>query len=72
MLRLAEVESGALKDRLKPLDLSALVRKLAEAYQPQAEDSGARLECAADADVTVRGDADLLQQLLANLVENAL
>jgi len=72
MLRLAEVESGALKDRLKPLNLSDLVRKLAEAYQPLAEDTGARLQCLAEDDVMVHGDGELLQQLLANLLENAL
>jgi len=72
MLRLAEVESGTLKDRLKPLDLSELALKITEAYQPLAEESGARLELAAADQVTVCGDAELLQQLLVNLLENAL
>jgi signal transduction histidine kinase len=66
------LESGTLKDRLKPINLSDLVHKLADAYQPLAEDYGAQLECTTDDEVTVHGDGELLQQLLANLLENAL
>jgi signal transduction histidine kinase len=72
MLQLAEVESGTLKERLKPLNLSAVVRQLGEAYTPLAEESGVNLEVTAVEEVMVRGDAGLLQQLLANLLENAL
>ena len=72
MLQLAEVESGTLKDRLKPVNLGAVVRQLADAYTPVADEAGLQLKLQAAGDVMVRGDAGLLQQLLANLFENAL
>lgn len=72
MLQLAEVESGALKDRLEPLNLSLLVHQMGEAYAPLAEEADMQLEVRAQDEVTVRGDAGLLRQLLANLLENAL
>jgi signal transduction histidine kinase len=72
MLRLAEVEAGTLKAGFKPLDLSALVRKLVDAYQPLAEDRGASIAARIADGLVIRGDAALLQQLLANLIENAL
>ncbi len=72
MLRLAEVESGTLKDRFKPLDLSALLQQLADAYRPLLEEAGGRLNLDAEPGISVLGDAGLLQQLVANLLENAL
>ena len=72
MLRLAEVEAGTLKAGFKPLDLSCLVRKLVDAYRPLAEDREASIEARVTDGIGIRGDAALLQQLLANLIENAL
>ncbi len=77
MLRLAEVESGSLRDRLKPVDLSTLLGQIADAYRPLLEECNGQLELGAmeldaQAGNTVLGDAGLLQQLLANLLENAL
>jgi signal transduction histidine kinase len=72
MLQLAEVESGTLKDRLKPVNLGAVARQMGDAYAPLAEEAGMQLGVQADGDVLVRGDAGLLQQLLANLLENAM
>jgi signal transduction histidine kinase len=72
MLRLAEVESGTLKKTLKALDLSALLLQLADAYRPLLEEAGGRLELDIEPGIGVRGDIGLLQQLLANLLENAL
>lgn len=72
MLRLAEVESGALKERLRPLDFSALLQQLADAYRPLLEESGGQLQLTIEPGIFVRGDAGLLQQLVANLLENAL
>ncbi len=72
MLRLAEVESGTLKDRFKPLDLSALLQQLADAYRPLLEEAGGRLGVDVEPGISVLGDAGLLQQLVANLLENTL
>jgi signal transduction histidine kinase len=72
MLRLAEVESGSLKDRLKPVDLSMLLSQIVDAYRPLLEESNGQLELDVKPGLTVLGDAGLLQQLLANLLENSL
>lgn len=72
MLRLAEVEAGTLKADFRKLDLVALVRQLADAYQPLAEDHGASIDVRVADGIEIRGDSALLRQLLANLLENAL
>jgi signal transduction histidine kinase len=71
MLRLAEIESGPLAGRFKPVDLAELAGRVADAYRPDIEASGRRLSLKALPAVTL-GDADLIAQALANLVENAL
>ena len=71
MLRLAEIESGPLAQRFKPVDLAELAARVADAYRPDIEASGRRLSLHTSA-ATVEGDADLIAQALANLIENAL
>ncbi len=71
MLRLAEIESGPLAGRFKPVDLAELVGRIADAYRPDIEAGGRRLSLKASA-ASVEGDADLIAQALANLVENAM
>ena len=71
MLRLAEIESGPLAGRFKPVDLAELAGRIADAYRPDIEASGRRLRVSAHP-ASVEGDADLIGQAIANLVENAL
>ena len=72
MLRLAEIEAGAARARFAPVDLRALVERVADAYRPDVEVVGGVLLARDVASVIVDGDADLLAQALANLIENAL
>jgi signal transduction histidine kinase len=72
LLRIARAESGASRDRFAPVDLSALVAALAEAYAAPAEDGGRSLEPDIAPGVTLPGDAALLRQAIANLLDNAL
>jgi len=72
LLRLAELEAGTLKSSFQPVALSTLVQQLAEAFAPLAAESGHRIILHASRDVTVNGDKNLLQQLIVNLLENAL
>ena len=72
LLRIAQLESGAQKSAFAEVDLSALVRGVAEAYQPASEDSGHRLEIAVEDGLSLNGDRQLLAQMISNLVENAL
>lgn len=72
LLRIAEVESGARREGFIELDLSALMTRLAEAYEPVAEEKGVRITRFIAPDVQIRGDRHLLAQLFSNLIENAL
>lgn len=72
LLRLAEVEAGSLQAGFREVDLAEVVRQVAEAYTAPAEEAGVRLQTTLPAAVPLRGDARLLRQAVANLVENAL
>lgn len=71
MLRLARLEArtDAPSERV---DLSALVAEMAETYAPIAEDQDKTLVAEIAPGQSIRGDAALLRQALANLIENAL
>lgn len=70
VLRIARIEAGAdaAADRV---DLAALARDMAETFAPVAEDAGRVLDCDLE-EVWVEGDAGMLQQVLANLLQNAI
>jgi len=72
LLRIARVEAGLTEAGFADVDLSALAGDVAELYAAVAEDAGQRLEVSAAPGQRVRGDAALLRQAIANLVENAL
>ncbi|MEL6684858.1 MAG: HAMP domain-containing sensor histidine kinase [Pseudomonadota bacterium] len=72
ILRLGEVEAGGRRAAFVDVDLSQLVRDLGEAYAPVFEDADKTMSVDIASGVHLRGDPELLQQLLANLLENAL
>ncbi|WP_293863852.1 ATP-binding protein [uncultured Alsobacter sp.] len=72
LLRIAQIETGARVAGFKQVDLSAVFATIAEVYTAVAEDAGLALVSAIDRDVTITGDRELLTQMLANLVENAI
>ena len=72
LLRIAQIESGALRSSFTIIDLSELIVTVAELYRPMAEENGQTLNEAIETTLKVKGDRELLMQLLANLVENAL
>ena len=56
-----------------PTDVGRLARETVEFHQPEAEASGARLECELQGEPpTLQADAGRLRQVLANLLRNAL
>lgn len=71
MLRLARLEART-EAPTGQVDLSALVAAMAETYAPIAEEQGKTLAAGIAPGQAIRGDAALLRQALANLVENAL
>ena len=72
LLRIAQVEAGTRRSGFAHLDLSALVSSIAEVFGPVAEDAGQTLVARVAPGLHLDGDRDLLTQMLANLVENAI
>ncbi len=72
ILRLAQIEGGGRRAPFERVDLRALVETLIETYDPVAADAGHLLSATVAEAATVTGDAELLAQLIANLIENAI
>ncbi len=72
LLRIAEIEAGARRARFDLVDLSDVVDTVADAYGPEAEHAGQRLETKIGPKLHIIGDRELLIQAFADLVENAI
>jgi signal transduction histidine kinase len=72
LLRIGQIEGGAGRARFELVDLSAVMERVRLAYETTAEDAGKTLSAQIMPDVMVEGDPQLLTQLFANLLENAL
>jgi signal transduction histidine kinase len=72
LLRIAQIEAGEKRGGFGPVDLSEIVARPRDAYAAVAEDSGRTLRADVQPGLVVQGDRDLLAQLLANLIENAI
>ncbi|PBB38718.1 ATP-binding protein [Mesorhizobium sp. WSM3868] len=74
LLRIAQIEAGARKARFVDLDVGSVVDTIGEVYADVAEDDEKSLSTTLvpEAKWYVHGDRDLLMQMLANVVENAL
>ncbi|WP_299934708.1 HAMP domain-containing sensor histidine kinase [uncultured Pelagimonas sp.] len=72
LLRLARIESGAGKAAFGPVDLDALVRQVAETFGPVIEDGGQTLRLDIENPERIVGDHDLIVQMIANLIQNAM
>lgn len=72
LLRIAAVEARSRREGVGPTSLNAIVDLIAELYQPLAAERAITFEAAAESEVVVQGDADLLTEAVSNLVDNAL
>ena len=73
ILRLAQIEGGGRRAPFAPVDLAGLLKTLVETYEPVASDRGHQLVTPIGGKPAwVPGDGELLAQLFANLIENAL
>jgi two-component system phosphate regulon sensor histidine kinase PhoR len=72
LLALASVESPDYKLALHPIRASALVHDAIDSLGGLVVDSGVELEFAGAPDVMVLADADAMNQVFGNLIENAL
>ncbi|HEU4345467.1 MAG TPA: ATP-binding protein [Candidatus Binatia bacterium] len=73
LLTLSDLESGTAQFAKQSIEVDKLVRPVLEIFQAQADRKGISLSRTVDPGVpAVSGDPDRLQQLLINLVDNAL
>ena len=72
LLRIAQVETGSRRAGFRPLDLSEVFLSVVEAFQPSAEEAGHAIVAHSDPDLWLQGDRELLVQMAANLIENAI
>lgn len=73
LLRITQIEAGARRARFSKLDLKGVIADVADIYEPVVEEEGGRLvsHVGPGTSVDVTGDRELLTQLFANLIENA-
>jgi signal transduction histidine kinase len=72
LLRIGEIEDGRRRAAFESVDLKQVADEIADLYEPFAEEKGVHLELRLDPVRPVRGDRDLLCELLSNLVDNAI
>jgi signal transduction histidine kinase len=74
LLRIAQIEAGARKARFTDVDPGEILQTIAEIYTDVAEDDGKCLSSPEPQETAdrIHGDRELLTQMFANLVENAL
>jgi len=72
LLHLAQVEQRQCLEEQVAVPLQALVDSLLQAQMARIEAAGLQIENHIDADLSARGEAFLLRQALANLLDNAL
>jgi signal transduction histidine kinase len=72
LLEISRAESGDQSHEQAPVDLASLAREMVELYLPGMQDRGLALSVAATSPAVIDGQRQLLAQLIANLLENAL
>jgi signal transduction histidine kinase len=72
LLRIAQIESGVKRENFSDVNLSLILHDVVELYEPLAVDKGLHLSTDIAEDVHLQGDKDLLFQMLANLMDNAI
>ena len=72
LLRLAQIEARAKATQFALLDMSAMLREMADTYRSVAEEKEQTLQTAISPDLLIEGDCELLPQLFSNLIENAI
>jgi hypothetical protein len=71
LLRIAEIEAGSRRSAFARFDLAPLLANVAELYGAVAEENGIALSVAVPERLPAYGDRELIQQAVANLVDNA-
>jgi signal transduction histidine kinase len=72
LLRISEIEAGARRSAFAPVDLVPLLTDITEMYDAVADDAGMVLQTEIGDTLPAFGDRDMIQQAVANLLDNAL
>jgi signal transduction histidine kinase len=72
LLRIGAIDGGQGAQRFGVIDLTEIMDRVALAYQPVVEDAGKHLTLDHQRGVQAIGDAELVAQMLTNLIENAI
>jgi signal transduction histidine kinase len=72
LLRIAQIESGTRTAGFREIDLSKLFETVSEAFSAAAEDGGRTLTAKIAPSLNFWGDGDLISEMLANLLDNAI
>ena len=71
LLRIAEIEAGSRRSAFTTFDLAPVLADVGELYSVVAEEREIRVEVAAPPRLPAHGDRELIQQAVANLLDNA-
>ncbi len=73
VLDLSKIEAGKMEIESIEVDIRSIIRKLAQLWEPTANDKGLVFECEIDDDVPsiIHGDITRIRQIIYNLLSNA-
>ncbi|MGJ8544203.1 MAG: sensor histidine kinase [Sulfitobacter sp.] len=71
LLQLAQVDAGEAEQHFAPVDLAKLAQTMVEVHESAASAQGQTLHFSANGPAVLRGEKNLLGQMLSNLIENA-
>lgn len=72
LLRIAQIEGGARREKFASVDLGDVMESLFDIYRDVAEDAGMTMSCHVARPAQMTGDRELLTQMFANLIENSI
>jgi len=72
LLRITTIEKGKRSSFMNLVDLEKVIKDVVDLYEPVAEEKDIRFETKTVSGLNVRGDVDLLFQLFANILDNAI
>jgi len=72
LLRITNIEKGKYSQFMREVDLEKIVKDIADLYEPVAEEKDLSFEIQTSPGTKVKGDGDLLSQLFANIIDNAI